>query len=102
MVVLAPGGPPVSRRVYLSQLDMPKGDFRYWPISEAQAASQRVRFLRYCGHSPTHAAEAKMNRKSRAQNLVPMFKNLNAFDPAHEARLASLRQFGNPLMRAED
>ena len=32
MVVLAPGGPPMSRRVYLSHLDMPKGDFRYWPI----------------------------------------------------------------------
>ena len=31
MVVLAPGGPPMSRRVYLSHLDMPKGDFRYWP-----------------------------------------------------------------------
>ena len=30
MVVLAPGGPPMSRRVYLSHLDMPKGDFRYW------------------------------------------------------------------------
>jgi len=31
MVVLAPGGPPMSRRVYLSHPDMPKGDFRYWP-----------------------------------------------------------------------
>src|SRR3984957_12248367 len=30
MVVLAAGGPPMSRRVYLSHLDMPKGDFRYW------------------------------------------------------------------------
>jgi hypothetical protein len=25
MVVLAPGGPPMSRRVYLSHLDMPQG-----------------------------------------------------------------------------
>jgi hypothetical protein len=33
MVVLAPGGPPMSRRVYLSHLDMPKGDFRFWPLS---------------------------------------------------------------------
>jgi hypothetical protein len=31
MVVLAPGGPPMSRRVYLRHPDMPKGDFRYWP-----------------------------------------------------------------------
>src|ERR1700722_18470682 len=33
MVVLAPVGPPMSRRVYLSHLDMPKGDFRYWPLT---------------------------------------------------------------------
>ena len=34
MVVLAPGGPPMSRRVYLSHLDMPKGDFRYWHLAD--------------------------------------------------------------------
>jgi hypothetical protein len=33
---------------------------------------------------------------------LPIFRrNLDAFDLAHTGRLASLRRFGNPLMRAE-
>jgi len=46
MVVLAPGGPPMSRRVYLSHLDMPKGDFRYWHIASFRCAAE---FGRYRG-----------------------------------------------------
>jgi len=42
MVVLAPGGPPMSRRVYLSHLDMPKGDFRYWHKCEVPMGSRNV------------------------------------------------------------
>jgi hypothetical protein len=34
----------MSRRVYLSHLDMPKGDFRYWPEADVAAASLDVRF----------------------------------------------------------
>ena len=41
MVVLAPGGPPMSRRVYLSHLDMPKGDFRHQTDSLANFAQAR-------------------------------------------------------------
>ena len=44
MVVLAPGGPPMSRRVYLSHLDMPKGDFRYWPVAIGDILTARPRF----------------------------------------------------------
>src|ERR1700722_18366302 len=43
MVVLAPGGPLMSRRVYLSHLDMPKGDFRYWPKASLSAMQRYVR-----------------------------------------------------------
>src|SRR5580700_6700962 len=41
MVVLAPVGPPMSRRVYLSHLDMPKGDFRYWPLAASPVGDTR-------------------------------------------------------------
>jgi hypothetical protein len=34
MVALAPGGPPMSRRVDLSHLDMPKGDFQFWHVAK--------------------------------------------------------------------
>ena len=50
MVVLAPGGPPMSRRVYLSHLDMPKGDFRYWPLTAAVANECRGSFGGQSGH----------------------------------------------------
>jgi hypothetical protein len=44
MVVLAPGGPPMSRRIYLSHLDMPKGDFRYWQLADMTGRADDVRF----------------------------------------------------------
>jgi hypothetical protein len=44
MVVLTPGGPPMSRRVYLSHPDMPKGDFRYWHKADMQGRPIDVRY----------------------------------------------------------
>jgi hypothetical protein len=48
MVVFAPRGPPMNRRVYLSHLDMPKGDFRYWHIASFACDAE---YGRLSGHS---------------------------------------------------
>ena len=53
MVVLAPGGPPMSRRVYLSHLDMPKGDFRHF--SDLAGGSTKVRNARTKADSADHS-----------------------------------------------
>src|ERR1700688_3001593 len=61
MVVLAPGGPPMSRRVYLSHLDMPKGDFRSCAGFWTPAATARGRDRHGGVQKPAHERKARAN-----------------------------------------